>query len=84
MEATEDQPLAEQLHDRSQEVPKHHLAGTRYNIAVDPADGLLACCAPGVELTWMDAISEGRVITPRRGKPVEINALWLNALVSMA
>ncbi|MCX5931723.1 MAG: glycogen debranching enzyme N-terminal domain-containing protein [Cyanobacteria bacterium] len=83
MEATDDQPLAEQLYDRLEEVLEHHIAGTRYNIAVDPADGLLACGAPGVQLTWMDAIADGRVITPRRGKPVEINALWLNALVTM-
>ena len=53
--------------------------GTRYNIHVD-LDGLLYAGAEGVALTWMDAIVDGDVVTPRRGKPVEINALWYNAL----
>jgi predicted glycogen debranching enzyme len=53
--------------------------GTRYNIHVD-LDGLLYAGAPGVALTWMDAIVDGEAMTPRRGKPVEINALWYNAL----
>lgn len=82
-EASADYSLFDQLHDRLVEVLEHHQVGTRYNIAVDPADGLLTCGAPGVQLTWMDAIAAGRVITPRRGKPVEINALWLNALSTM-
>jgi predicted glycogen debranching enzyme len=43
-------------------------------------DGLLACGEPGVQLTWMDARVNGRVITPRIGKPVEVQALWINAL----
>jgi predicted glycogen debranching enzyme len=53
--------------------------GTRYGIRAD-SDGLLACGAPGVQLTWMDARVGDRVITPRVGKPVEIQALWINAL----
>ena len=53
--------------------------GTRYAIHAD-ADGLLAAGAPGVQLTWMDARVDGREITPRIGKPVEVQALWLNAL----
>ncbi|HEX4142340.1 MAG TPA: amylo-alpha-1,6-glucosidase [Pirellulales bacterium] len=53
--------------------------GTRYGIRAD-ADGLLACGAPGTQLTWMDAKVGDRVVTPRVGKPVEIQALWLNAL----
>src|SRR5579863_3078858 len=61
-----------------------HLEGTRYNIHVDPADGLLYGGGPGVQLTWMDAKIGDWVVTPRTGKPVEINALWLNALDSMA
>jgi predicted glycogen debranching enzyme len=56
-----------------------HAAGTRYGIHLDK-DGLLAAGAPGVQLTWMDAKVGDRVITPRAGKPVEIEALWLNAL----
>jgi predicted glycogen debranching enzyme len=53
--------------------------GTRYGIRGD-ADGLLACGVPGVQLTWMDAKVGERVITPRVGKPVEVQALWINAL----
>jgi len=56
-----------------------HAAGTRYGIHLD-RDGLLAAGAPGVALTWMDARVGDRAITPRAGKPVEIEALWLNAL----
>lgn len=82
-DASADHSLFDQLHDRLVDVLEHHQTGTRYNIGVDPVDGLLACGAPGVQLTWMDAIAAGRVITPRRGKPVEINALWLNALITM-
>ena len=57
-----------------------HVAGTRYNIHVDPADGLLYAGGPGLQLTWMDAKIGDWVVTPRTGKPVEINALWINAL----
>ncbi len=61
-----------------------HVAGTRYNIHVDPADGLLYAGGPGIQLTWMDAKIGDWVVTPRTGKPVEINALWINALETMA
>ncbi len=57
--------------------------GTRFGIRAD-ADGLLAAGAPGVALTWMDARIGDRVVTPRRGKPVEVQALWLNALAIAA
>lgn len=57
--------------------------GTRYGIRME-ADGLLAAGVPGVQLTWMDARVGDRVITPRVGKPVEIEALWLNALAAAA
>jgi predicted glycogen debranching enzyme len=57
-----------------------HSEGTRYGIRVDPADGLLRAGEPGTQLTWMDAKHGDQVFTPRIGKPVEINALWLNAL----
>ncbi|MGH9742967.1 MAG: amylo-alpha-1,6-glucosidase [Candidatus Acidiferrum sp.] len=60
-----------------------HVAGTRYNIHVDSADGLLYAGGPGVQLTWMDAKVGDWVVTPRTGKPVEINALWINALETM-
>ena len=61
-----------------------HVKGTRYNIHVDAADGLLYAGAAGVQLTWMDAKVADWVVTPRMGKSVEINALWLNALETMA
>ncbi len=60
-----------------------HIRGTRYNIKVD-IDGLLSAGEEGVQLTWMDAKVGDHVITPRRGKPVEIQALWYNALRVMA
>jgi predicted glycogen debranching enzyme len=60
-----------------------HLQGTRYRIHVDAADGLLYAGEPGVQLTWMDAKIGDWVVTPRIGKAVEINALWINALDTM-
>ncbi len=57
-----------------------HIRGTDYSIGVDPSDGLLRAGQPGVQLTWMDAKVGDWVVTPRTGKPVEINALWHNAL----
>ncbi len=62
------------------EIVDHHVRGTRFGIGVDPADGLLRQGAEGYQLTWMDAKVEDWVVTPRRGKAVEINALWHNAL----
>jgi len=58
-----------------------HLAGTRHRIHV-ASDGLVACGEPGVQLTWMDAKVGDWVVTPRVGKPVEVQALWLNALAA--
>jgi len=58
----------------------HHLRGTRFGICVDESDGLLRQGQKGYQLTWMDAKLGDWVITPRRGKAVEINALWYNAL----
>ena len=57
-----------------------HVRGTRFGIHVDEGDGLLVQGAADVQLTWMDAKVDGWVVTPRRGKAVEINALWFNAL----
>jgi predicted glycogen debranching enzyme len=62
------------------DVIEHHLRGTRFGIGVDPEDGLLVQGAGGFQLTWMDAKLGDWVVTPRRGKAVEINALWYNAL----
>ena len=61
-----------------------HVRGTRYRIGMDAADGLIHAGEPGVQLTWMDAKVGDWVVTPRIGKPVEINALWYNALMIMA
>src|SRR6476646_9771294 len=61
-----------------------HERGTRYGIGIDPTDGLLKAGAQGVQLTWMDAKVGDWVVTPRIGKPVEINALWYNALSIMS
>jgi glycogen debranching enzyme len=63
---------------------EHHIAGTRFDIHVDPADGLVSASAEGYQLTWMDAKVGDWVVTPRRGKPVEIQALWYNALELMS
>ena len=66
------------------DIAEHHLRGTKFNIHVDPADGLLAQGAEGYQLTWMDAKMGDWVVTPRRGKAVELNALWHNALRLLA
>lgn len=66
------------------DIVEWHRRGTRYGIGEDPADGLLRAGEPGLQLTWMDAKIGDWVVTPRHGKPVEINALWYNALRAMA
>jgi predicted glycogen debranching enzyme len=77
---TGDFDLAAELLPALREVVDCHLKGTRYGIVADPADGLLTQGADGEALTWMDARVDGVPITPRRGKPVEVNALWINGL----
>jgi predicted glycogen debranching enzyme len=67
------------LHDAVEAILQGYAAGTRYAIAAD-SDGLLRSGVPGVQLTWMDAKIDDRPVTPRIGKPVEIQALWINAL----
>jgi predicted glycogen debranching enzyme len=62
------------------EIVQRHIEGTRFGIRVDPVDGLLQQGQEGYQLTWMDAKVDDWVVTPRRGKAVEINALWYNAL----
>ena len=62
------------------DIIEHHIKGTRFGIHVDPEDSLLAQGTPDLPLTWMDAKVGDWVVTPRRGKAVEINALWFNAL----
>src|SRR5678810_530362 len=71
------------LYPTMKEVVRRHLEGTRFHIGVDASDGLLRAGAPGYQLTWMDAKADDWVVTPRRGKPVEIQALWYNALCIM-
>jgi predicted glycogen debranching enzyme len=66
------------------DIVQHHMRGTHFGIGVDPSDGLLRQGAEGYQLTWMDAKVDGWVVTPRRGKAVEINALWYNALCLLA
>jgi predicted glycogen debranching enzyme len=83
-EATGDDQLVADLLPALREIVERHLAGTRYAIGVDPADGLLRAGEPGVQLTWMDAKVGDWVVTPRIGKPVEINALWYNVLRTVA
>jgi predicted glycogen debranching enzyme len=71
------------LYPKLKEIIDYQVRGTRFGIHVDQHDGLLAEGAPGYQLTWMDAKVDDWVVTPRRGKPVEINALWFNALKLM-
>jgi 4-alpha-glucanotransferase len=84
VEATRDMASLTQAFPVLQSIIDWHVKGTRYGIGVDPQDGLLRAGAPGVQLTWMDARVGDWVVTPRAGKPVEINALWFNALETMA
>lgn len=85
LEATHDLDLlSDTLWPVLREIARCHLQGTRYNIHVDPSDHLLYAGQEGVQLTWMDAKVGDWVVTPRIGKPVEINALWHNALCVLA
>jgi predicted glycogen debranching enzyme len=85
--ATDDRSLATDLAPVLRSILAEHLAGTRFGIVVDPSDSLLQCGVAGdptqddhVALTWMDALVTGIAVTPRHGKPVEVCALWVNAL----
>ncbi len=80
LQAKRDPALVRELFPILMAIIHAHADGTRYGIRVDPADGLLCAGEPGTQLTWMDAKHGDEVFTPRIGKPVEINALWLNAL----
>ncbi len=80
---TNDRATLLELFDKLTGVIDHHIRGTRFGIAMDASDGLLRQGAEGYQLTWMDAKVDGWVVTPRRGKAVEINALWYNALCLM-
>jgi predicted glycogen debranching enzyme len=80
VDVTGDTDTLRHLIPRLADVVVHHLHGTRFGIGVDETDGLLRQGAAGYQLTWMDAKVDDWVVTPRRGKAVEINALWYNAL----
>ncbi|QDV38649.1 amylo-alpha-1,6-glucosidase [Tautonia plasticadhaerens] len=80
---TNDRRTLESLVPRLREVVERHLEGTRHGIRIDPADGLLTQGEEGYQLTWMDAKVGDWVVTPRRGKAVELNALWYNALKNL-
>jgi predicted glycogen debranching enzyme len=80
LKATEDRETLQILLPTLLNIIYYHLHGTRFGISVDPHDGLLRQGAEGYQLTWMDAKVGDWVVTPRRGKAVEINALWYNAL----
>ena len=82
--ASGDRSTLKQILPKLTSIVDHHLNGTRFGIGVDPADGLLRQGQEGYQLTWMDAKVDDWVVTPRRGKAVEINALWYNALRLLA
>ncbi len=81
---TRDPQFAHDLFPVLRAIVDGYMKGTRYGIGVDPDDGLVRAGVPGVQLTWMDAKVGDHVVTPRIGKPIEINALWFAALKTSA
>jgi len=84
LESTRDLDFAREVFPLLAEIARNYSRGTRFGIHADPVDGLLFAGEADTNLTWMDAQAGGHSITPRVGKPVEINALWINALESLA
>ena len=84
VKATDDDATLRALFPVLEDIIRWHRQGTRYGIKEDPSDSLLRAGESGVQLTWMDARVGDYVVTPRIGKPVEINALWYNAVRSMS
>jgi predicted glycogen debranching enzyme len=80
LEVTQDRATLTLILPKLLDIVEHHRRGTHFEIGVDPEDGLLRQGQEGYQLTWMDAKVDDWVVTPRRGKAVEINALWYNAL----
>lgn len=80
---TQDTTFIRTIISTLEDIVHYHYLGTRYGIKVDADDGLLEGGEEGWQLTWMDAKVDGYVVTPRRGKPVEVNALWYNVLCVM-
>ncbi len=83
-DATGDESVVDDLLPTLRAIIDRYVAGTRFEIRVDPADGLVRAGVPGVALTWMDARAGDWVVTPRIGKPVEIQALWIHACRTVA
>lgn len=81
---TKDDALVRELAPAMRSIVDAYTGGTRHGIGMDPSDGLIRGGEAGVQLTWMDAKVGSRVVTPRMGKPVEINALWHAALLELA
>ncbi|MEP6601107.1 MAG: amylo-alpha-1,6-glucosidase [Nitrospirota bacterium] len=84
VELTGDRDTLKVLFPVLKSVIEHHIQGTHFGIGLNASDGMLRAGAEGYALTWMDAKVDGWVVTPRRGKPVEIQALWYNALRLMS
>ncbi len=84
LQSTRDRMTLQLLLPKLKDIFEKHMHGTRFGIGVDPKDGLLRQGEEGVQLTWMDAKVDDWVVTPRRGKAVEINALFYNALRLLA
>jgi predicted glycogen debranching enzyme len=80
LDGTSDKALLRELLPTLKEIVHYYYHGTRYNIHVDPEDGMVWAGEPGVQLTWMDVKQGDWLPTPRMGKPVEVQALWYNAL----
>jgi predicted glycogen debranching enzyme len=80
VERTADRATLKMMLPKLRDIVERHMQGTRFGIRMDPADALLVQGQEGYQLTWMDAKVGDWVVTPRRGKAVEINALWYNAL----
>lgn len=83
LSATHDYELLDELYPRLADSLAWYTQGTLHGIQVDSSDGLLRTGAPERALTWMDALDHGKPVTPRTGKPVEVNALWYHALSLM-
>ena len=83
LDATHDYELLDELYLRLAESIAWYTRGTYHGIGIDPADGLLRAGAENRPLTWMCALAQGAPVTPRSGKPVEVNALWYHALSLM-
>ncbi len=81
--ATRDYELLDELYPRLADSVACYMQGTYHGIGIDPADGLLRTGTTDFPLTWMNAVAQGRAVTPRAGKPVELNALWYHALSLM-